>query len=436
MMREPSVEDRRLGKRRFLLPPLPPASIILVFVWLSVAEAMTAASEPVVVALGLAPVEARLRGIGADGAVLFDGGATTADAGARNFSVKADDLVRWGHAATPRAQASLVSLTDGSLMVTAADWSDKAAVELEGDTLRVRSVAWDDVRLPRSLVAGIVFALHERPQYRRQLEQRLRKERGEKDLIWLTNEDRIAGRLIKLFGDTLVMDVAGRETTLPLSRVEMVAFEARARPPGVAVQPKLIVALRDGSLLYARGMAGVDGSVNLELAGGEKLTGGNVDDIVALVGLGGEKFVYLSSIEPAEYRHVPYLTLEWPFRRDENVLGELLCVDGKRYLRGIGMHSAARLTYRLNGNFRRFEAEAALDDSSQGRGSVTFGVYLLRDGQWKQAAVGDVVRGGAPPEPVSVDVRGAEMMTLTVDFADRGDELDHADWLDARLIKN
>ena len=31
---------------------------------------------------------------------------------------------------------------------------------------------------------------------------------------------------------------------------------------------------------------------------------------------------------------------------------------------------------------------------------------------------------------------GAEMITLTVDFADRGDELDHADWLDARLIKN
>jgi hypothetical protein len=28
------------------------------------------------------------------------------------------------------------------------------------------------------------------------------------------------------------------------------------------------------------------------------------------------------------------------------------------------------------------------------------------------------------------------MLTLTVDFADRGDELDHTDWLDARLIRD
>jgi hypothetical protein len=117
------------------------------------------------------------------------------------------------------------------------------------------------------------------------------------------------------------------------------------------------------------------------------------------------------------------------------VLGESLTAGGQQYLKGIGMHSAARLTYLLDGKYRRFEATAALDDSAQNRGSSTFGVYLLRDGAWKQAAVSDVVRGGDPPEPLSVDVRGAEMLTLTVDFADRGDELDHADWLDARLIK-
>jgi alpha-galactosidase len=133
---------------------------------------------------------------------------------------------------------------------------------------------------------------------------------------------------------------------------------------------------------------------------------------------------------------VPYLSVAWPYRADRNVLGRPLMVGGKRYLKGLGMHSAARITYRLDGKYQRFDATAALDDSSQGRGSVTFGVYLLRNGEWKQAAVSDTVRGAAPPEPVSVDVRGAEMITLTVDYADRGDELDHADWLDARLLPN
>ena len=31
--------------------------------------------------------------------------------------------------------------------------------------------------------------------------------------------------------------------------------------------------------------------------------------------------------------------------------------------------------------------------------------------------------------------RGAARMALLVEFADRGDELDHANWLNARLVK-
>jgi hypothetical protein len=76
-----------------------------------------------------------------------------------------------------------------------------------------------------------------------------------------------------------------------------------------------------------------------------------------------------------------------------------------------------------------------VDDSAEGRGSVTFGVYVLRDEQWQEAYQSDVVRGDAKPQAISVDVSDAEGLTLTVDYADRGDELDRADWLDARLVK-
>ena len=47
----------------------------------------------------------------------------------------------------------------------------------------------------------------------------------------------------------------------------------------------------------------------------------------------------------------------------------------------------------------------------------------------------EVVRGGQPPVPISVDLDGVKRISLLVDFADRGDELDHADWLDARLAR-
>jgi alpha-glucosidase len=159
-----------------------------------------------------------------------------------------------------------------------------------------------------------------------------------------------------------------------------------------------------------------------------------VGDIVALQSLGGQ-VEYLSDIEGADYRFVPYLSIEWPLGRDHNVLGGPLTVDGRRSLKGIGLHSAARLTYKLDGNYQRFDAVVALDDVAKGRGSVVFSVYLNRDGKWAEAYKSGTVRGGESPQPVSVDTRGAQGLTLTVDYADRGDELDYADWLDARLVK-
>ena len=101
------------------------------------------------------------------------------------------------------------------------------------------------------------------------------------------------------------------------------------------------------------------------------------------------------------------------------------------YAKGIGMHSAARLTYRLEKPYRRFAAELAIDAATAGRGSVTFRVFADRE----QKYASDVIRGGQAPVPISVDIRGAKQVSLVVDFAERGDEQDHADWLNARFVE-
>ena len=71
------------------------------------------------------------------------------------------------------------------------------------------------------------------------------------------------------------------------------------------------------------------------------------------------------------------------------------------------------------------------DDQAEGGGSVGFRVFV--DGQVRYAS--PVVRGGQAPLPISVDVAGAKRLDLVVDFADRADQVDHADWLDARLVR-
>ena len=100
------------------------------------------------------------------------------------------------------------------------------------------------------------------------------------------------------------------------------------------------------------------------------------------------------------------------------------------------MHSPSRITYDLERPYQRFEAEAAIDQEAENRGSVVFRVFVDDgSGQWQPRAATEIVRGRQPPVPISVDLAGAKRMSLLVDYADRGDELDHADWLGARLVR-
>ena len=370
-----------------------------------------------------------------------DAGPDAATAGPRTLAI--GDLVRWGNPVAPAAQP-IVLLGDGSRLVAAADWSGGAAVRTEEDAVVVRSDDWGDVRLSQPLVRGIVFALRSSRADRQRLEDLVRAADAAQDQVLLANQDRLTGSIKELPGGSITVATAGGDAKLPISRVEAVIFampkmaasaggSAETLPRSAGAQ--LVVGMRDGSLLYAAHVVADAQRAQLELAGGTRLTGSSVDEVVSLQSLGG-RFVYLSDLEPADYRQVPYLDIQWPYKRDRNVLGDPLMVGGKRYLKGLGMHSAARLTYKLERQYKRFDAEVAIDDSAGGRGSVVFAVYVLRDAKWQPAYTSDVVRGGDAPKNVSVDLTGADAMTLVVDYADRGDELDYADWLGARLRKD
>jgi sRNA-binding regulator protein Hfq len=401
-----------------------------------------AALQEVVLVDGAA-FRGELLSIDADGFMTFRvSGGKEKDGTVRTVALK--DLVRWGNPVAPRAQ-TIVVLADGGRMMTAADWTGGATLKLAGGDVVVVSNMWNDVRLARGLVCGIVFAPQQRAEDREKLAERVRVELSPiegGDAVLLTNGDRLTGKLTELDHGSVAISTRGGVAKARLSRVEAIIFGNRT--PTTMKEPsprhslegrgKLAIGLRDGSLVYANAIRANEKSVDIELASGVKLKGDAADDSLAIQSLDGA-VVYLSDLEGADYRGVPYLSVKWPFLRDRNVLGEPIIVRGKRFLKGIGMHSAARLTYQFDENYRRFDSAVAIDDSAKGRGSVTFGVYVLRDGKWGEAFKSGIVRGGEDPKTVSVDLRDAKGLTLTVDFADRGDELDHAVWLDARLVR-
>jgi hypothetical protein len=394
--------------------------------------------------------DAELVSIGDDGDVLLKRVAENPadEAASPGDVVRLRDIVRSGNPIGLKAQP-IVVLADGSLIVAAADWSGGAAVRLEGDSFVVLANLLGEVTFARDEVRGVVFAQQRHGKEREELVRRVSKEESEdsepspapslkgrgnqKDVVFLSNGDRVRGELVALERGSLSIESGSGVVKAPLSRVEGVRVGSRPLSV-VSRQLPYAVGLRDGSLIYAREVVANEKVLKITLGDGQVLTGDDVSDVVFLQSLDG-RIVYLSDLEPADYRHVAYLTIDWPYERDRNVLGEPLVVNGERYLKGIGMHSAGRISYRLDGKFARFDASVAIDDSADGRGSVTFGVYLQRDGKLSEAFKSHIVRGGDVPVPVSVDVTGAQGLTLVVDYADRGDEMDRAGWLDARLVR-
>jgi hypothetical protein len=422
----------------------PLCSLYLCGYFFLAADAICAAPQEVVLVQGEAFL-GELVSVEADGVVAFRRGtpgrpaAEAASPGVER--VKLGEIVRWGNPVAARAQ-TIVVLADGGQLVTAADWAGGVAVRLDGNDVVVLSDTLGEVRLPRAAVSGVVFAQRRNAEDRAKLVEAVRAgpalvggEHGTReDALLLVNGDRLTGKLAELGRGSLTIETAGGAAKLPLSRVEAVELGHSGQLSVVRGSLQIVVGLRDGSLVYADEVAASDKELEIRAAAAWEAKGGSVTDVVALQSLGGP-IVYLSDLEAASYRHVPYLDVEWPYERDRNVTGGPLVVGGKRFLKGIGMHSAARLTYRLDKKYARFDAAVAVDDAAEGRGSVTFGVYLRRHGKLSEAYKSEIVRGGEAPRAVSVDVRGADALTLVVDYADRGDEMDRAEWLDARLTK-
>jgi len=387
---------------------------LLLAVGLSMAAMPAPAEMPRAVPVEGEPFAAELLAIDPEWQVTFSSGE-------QQRVLPAAELVYWGRCVEARQDPVLV-LADGSLLVADVLEADKEHLTADADLFGL-------VELPLERVAGAVYRLPADRHARDLLLDRVASATGDSDQVILDNGDEVAGRVEAIREDAIRLETAVGPVDVEIDRTRALVFN-----PALLRRPerqglRAMAGFSGGSRLVAHRVVRSEQSLELEVAGGLKWTT-TPEKLVWLQPLGG-RVTYLSDLEAAEYRHVPFLDLSWPYRTDRNVSGGLLRSGGRLYLKGLGMHSAARLTYLLDGPYRRFQAELGIDDDTNGGGSVRFRVFV--DGQQKH--VSDTIRGGTPPVPVSVDLGGAKRLDLVVDFADRADEQDHADWLNARLVR-
>ena len=368
---------------------------------------------------------------------------------ARQGAVGPNQLVHWG---TYRdvSEGPQIVLADGSLLLADVLGMDRNELSIGLDLSKFgREPLWEDVRLPLDRLRGVLYQPPSPSADRDRMLDRLETVEGSDDQLWLGNGDVLSGTLEAPIppgveqGETLLaIRVRNRSIRIPESKLLAVVFnpalaKTSAEPPRAAV-----LGFRDGSLVMATAIESGPQQVRLTLAGDIRLAANRERFWRELCYFAppNPRIEYVSDLPVLDYRHLPFLELEWTYRTDRNVLGGRLRCQDCVYRKGLGMHSTSRLAYTLQGEYATFEADVAVDDAAAGQGSVVFRVFVEGpdpDGklQWTAAYESPVRRGGDPPLPVKVDVARAQRLALIVEFADRGDILDHADWLDARLIR-
>jgi hypothetical protein len=257
------------------------------------------------------------------------------------------------------------------------------------------------------------------------------------DMVTLARDGMAHGSIATISGKKVVIDQNNVPFPTPTSDVKMV-LAASALPKaraGVRVRLRCV----DGSSIsgeltgLARGklaLAHLLGPIAVPL------------DFVLELSVENGDLTYLSDLQPATAveEFPPGLPRDEIFRwkADREVEdGGPLRLGGKRYEKGLGVHSRSELTYAIAGKYKHFEAVVGLDDTTRylgdpGMGSVTFRVLL--DGKpAKEIPEGLLARRGDAPAELSIDVNGVKKLTLLADYGTYLHVLGRADWADASL---
>lgn len=397
--------------------------LLSVFGLLTAARLLVAADAPrgELIAVGQMAESVELVAADASGNLRFR-------AGEERTELHTDQLIRWSHPAQPRNKP-VVALADGGLLVA-------ESVEFADERFTFTSPSLGTVEVAAEQVRGILFQpsldqAHCDAQWLAIIDAS-----GQQDRLLLDNDDQLSGMLTGMRSDPrgsddpayLAINADVGEIEIAPARVKTLLLDPSLVAQTDREDSPLWLGLDDGSRLRVSSLAIDSDQAHFAISGDAQCQASRTK--IVFLQAAGEQVVYLSDLEPLDYRHVPYLDLLWPSTADRSVSGGLLRAGGHLYLKGISLHSAARITYRLDPRDQRFAAQVAIDDAAGNSANVVCRVFVDREERHAQP-----LRYGDAPQSVDVDVAGGKLLSLIVDFGEWGDVDDHVDWLDARLVR-
>ncbi len=320
----------------------------------------------------------------------------------------------------PSRSESSVTLTNGDVLIGRLRSGQEDYVTLE-------TVDFGRVAVSLDLIERIGSPQANSASYRESVQWMNREPSSEEDRVLLTNGDKVRGFVTAIGDQGVAIETASGETTIA-SRL-VVAVRMSPQPAVAPASPYFLVTVRNSGRLTATALEWVDGVVELQT-----VSSGTVEieaERIVEVEVFGGRWVWLSSLHPIAYEHVPMLSLGFGYVTDRNVLGGRLSVGGKSYAHGLGVHSRASITYDLRRGYRQFVTFVGVDDDSGRLADVS--VAIIVDGKRRYERT--QLRRGELVGPIRLDVTNAQHIELLVDFGDNGDVQDRLDWIDAALVR-
>ena len=192
------------------------------------------------------------------------------------------------------------------------------------------------------------------------------------DVVLLNNGDNVKGIVTGIeAGKISVKQSSGDVLPVDLAAARALLFAA-ARGDNLTGRA-FRVQLSDGSVVTAPKIQLKANQLTLSLKDNAQRKV-DVAQVVLIEQLNGP-VSWLSARVPKEIVYQPMFDVSFPPQMDRNYKGERIKFAGRDYARGIGVHAYCKLTYALDGSFKVFRTQYALNEDAY-KGRVTVRILL------------------------------------------------------------
>ena len=181
----------------------------------------------------------------------------------------------------------------------------------------------------------------------------------------------------------------------------------------------------DGNILTALKLAHDGSSLTLTTILGTKLT--LPGEVVARVDFNMGKLTFLSDLTPAKVIEKSGIGDINPYRRDKNLDGQTIVLDGKEFDKGLSLHAYTELEYNLGGRYKTFKATLGIDLRTGADSEPRVTIYCDGVEQFNQIVT---IKNAVP---IALNVKDVTSLRIVVSARDFTDLRDHCTLAEARV---